>query len=155
MSIMLQTNLIRTDKELAANRPTPPPPSTNASPGSRQSHCRQTNINHTRNSQHKRENSAKPIPDLQAGEREEMPLLAVPHRLAAAASSSGSAPEKLRIPRIKRQIRSRRPQIRTRIEQNRGASLLRSSCTFAEVSSVLPWHRAYPHAKVVGSTARS
>ena len=92
-------------------------------------------------------NSAKHVPDLQAGEREEMPLLAAPHHLAAAACSS--APEKLQIPRIKRQIRSRRPQIRTRIEQNRGASLLRSSCTCAEVSSVLPWRRAYPHAKVV------
>ena len=146
---MLQTNAIRKDKELAANRA----PSTNTSPGSRQSHCRQTSINRTRNSQHRRENSAKHVPDLQAGEREEMPLLAAPHHLAAAACSS--APEKLQIPRIKRQIRSRRPQIRTRIEQSRGASLLHSSCTFAEVSSVLPWRRAYPHAKVVGSTARS
>jgi hypothetical protein len=77
--------------------------------GSQQSHCGQTSIDRTSNSQHTRRrkrNCAKHVPDLQAGEREEMP------HLAAAASSS--APERRQIAGIKRRIRRRRPQIRTR-----------------------------------------
>jgi hypothetical protein len=51
----------------------------------RQSYCGQRTNNRVTKSEHKRENSPKNVPDLQAGEREEMPILAGPHHLAAAA----------------------------------------------------------------------
>jgi hypothetical protein len=71
-------------------------------------------------SEHKRENSPKNVPDLQAGEREEMPILAGPHHLAAAAS--------LRNGKFLHQTADQTlesPQIRVRIWCNRRGFLLK------------------------------
>jgi hypothetical protein len=86
----------------------------------------------------------KHVPDLQAGEREEMPLLAGPLHVAAAASSFTVQ---------KRQVlassgRSDAGDPKSGCEYS-GIGEASSSSAFLEVSSVLPWRRAYPHAKVV------
>ena len=140
MSIMLQTNAIRKDKELAANRT----PSTNPSPGSRQSHCRQTSINPTRNPQHRREipRNTYPICKLVSGKkcRFSPPRTISPPR---------RAPPPLRnskFPASSGRSDAGDPKSARESSKVGEPPSSASSCTCAEVSSVLPWRRAYPPA---------
>ena len=146
MSIMLQTNLIRTDKELAANRPPPPPPAPTHPPeaGSHIAVRRTSTTQEILSIREKIPRNPYPICKLVSGKKcrfspsrtvspPRRPPPAPPLRNSEFPASSGRS--EAGDPKSARES--------SKVGEPPSSA---SSCTCAEVSSVLPWRRAYPPA---------